>query len=177
MNVPARKQLGVRRLVAAFALTTSHYDRNSPLLSIAPQSQSKAATSRGTPNWRRLVPVVCILLFATASGQNKTDYVKSVEPIVEEKCIACHNHTTRSGGLNLESFEALMNGGRRGTEVIAGNSAQSRLVQMIEGTVEPRMPLGGQLTASEIKTIKDWIDGLAPPGSAAVEATTASEAK
>jgi hypothetical protein len=110
--------------------------------------------------------------------QSKTEYAKSVEPIVEEKCIVCHNHTTRSGGLNLESFEALMNGGKRGAEVVAGNSEQSRLAQMIDGRAEPRMPLGGQLTPAEIKTIKNWIDGLggsAPPAGAATAA--ASDAK
>jgi WD40 repeat protein len=106
-----------------------------------------------------------------AVKQSKTEYAKSVEPIVEEKCIACHNHTMRSGGLNLESFEALMNGGKRGAEVVAGNSGQSRLAQMIDGTAEPRMPLGGQLSPAEIKTIKNWIDGLA------VTATTPPDAK
>jgi WD40 repeat protein len=110
-----------------------------------------------------LAGICCVLLFVSTSAQNKADYVKSVEPIIEEKCITCHNHTMRSGGLSLESFEALMNGGKRGAEVVAGNSSQSRLAQMIEGVAEPRMPLGGQLTPTEIKTIKNWIDGLAEP--------------
>lgn len=83
---------------------------------------------------------------------------KQVETIFQEKCVACHNHTTRKGDLNLESYEALMAGGKRGVAIVPGKSGESLLVKMIEGTVKPRMPLGDQLGAEEIKLIKAWID-------------------
>ena len=83
---------------------------------------------------------------------------KQVETIFQEKCVACHNHTTRKGDLNLESHEALMAGGKRGVAIVPGKSGESLLVKMIEGTVKPKMPLGDQLSAEEIKLIKAWID-------------------
>lgn len=83
---------------------------------------------------------------------------KPVDAIFQEKCVACHNHTTRKGDLNLESYEALMAGGKRGVPVVPGKSGESLLVKMIEGSIKPRMPLGDELSAGEIKLIKAWID-------------------
>jgi WD40 repeat protein len=101
-------------------------------------------------------------------GQDVSSYVKQVEPIFREKCAACHNHTVRRGGLNLESYETLMNGGQRGPVVVRGKSSDSRLIKMIEGSIQPRMPSGGDaLTVDEIRIIKAWIDAGAPePGKA-----------
>ncbi len=100
-------------------------------------------------------------------GQEAPSYAKRVEPIFQEKCVACHNHTVRQGGLNLESYEALMNGGKHGPSVLAGKSSESRLVKMIEGSIQPRMPLGETLTDEEIRIIKAWVDaGATGPTSA-----------
>ncbi len=95
------------------------------------------------------------LITTTALGQ--TQY-QAIDAIIQDKCIVCHNHTTRKGDLNLESYAALMNGGKRGAPVIAGKASESLLVKFLEGTQQPRMPLGDQLSAAEIKVIKDWID-------------------
>jgi WD40 repeat protein len=101
-------------------------------------------------------------------AQAQATYQKTIEPIWMEKCVACHNHTTRQGGLNIESHAGLMNGGKRGAAIVPGKSDESLLVKMIEGAVKPQMPLGDKLSADEIKTIKAWIDAGArgPDGSA-----------
>jgi WD40 repeat protein len=106
-------------------------------------------------------------------GQEAPGYAKRVEPVFQEKCVACHNHTVRQGGLNLESYEALMNGGKHGPSIAPGKSRESRLVKMIEGSIQPRMPLGETLTAEEIKIIKAWIDAGAPRLASASGATAA----
>jgi WD40 repeat protein len=107
------------------------------------------------PNTFRLT----LILFSitTAVAQDKPSY-KAVDAILQDKCIACHNHTTRKGDLNLENFAALMNGGKRGASIVSGKASESLLVKYIEGTMQPRMPLGDQLSAAEIKVIRDWID-------------------
>ena len=97
------------------------------------------------------------LLAVNLVAQDKFTY-GAVDAIIQDKCIVCHNHTTRKGDLNLESYAALMNGGKRGAPVIAGKSAESLLVKFLEGTMKPQMPLGDQLSAVEIKAFKDWID-------------------
>jgi WD40 repeat protein len=99
-----------------------------------------------------------IAISSAHAVQTKPSYVKQIEPLLLEKCVACHNHTTRKGDLNLESYEALMAGGKRGVPIIPGKSGESLLVKMILGTVKPRMPLGDELNADEIQLFKIWID-------------------
>jgi WD40 repeat protein len=65
----------------------------------------------------------------------------------------------------MEKFGLLMKGGAHGPVIIPGQSGESRLVMMLEGKVQPRMPFGGDpLPAAEIATIKAWIDagGVGP---------------
>ena len=46
-------------------------------------------------------------------------------------------------GLNLESYAALMRGGKGGAVIVPGQSGASRLVGMIEGRLSPKMPPAG----------------------------------
>lgn len=129
-------------------------------------------SNRMRASWK---PIVLGLLFmaplyliegsqptAGAGQKDSVSYSKAISPIFQERCAACHNHTVRQGGLSLESFESLMNGGKSGAVILAGKSQESRMVKMIEGTLTPRMPIGDPLTQEEIKTIKAWIDAGAP---------------
>ncbi len=105
----------------------------------------------------------CLSLSAQAL-QTQPSYTNQIEPIFQQKCVVCHNHTTRKSDLNLESYEGLMNGGKRGIAIVTGKSGDSLLVKMIEGSIKPRMPLGDELSADEIKIIRAWIDvGAAGP--------------
>jgi hypothetical protein len=70
------------------------------------------------------------------------------------------------GGLVLESYRTLVNGGAHGPVVAAGKSKDSRMVLMLEGKIQPRMPFGGEpLPETEMAVIKAWIDAGAngPP--------------
>ena len=55
------------------------------------------------------------------------------------------------------TYESLMKGGEDGPVIVAGNSAGSRLVQ-----VQSTGKHFANLTAEELETIKQWIDGGAP---------------
>src|SRR5689334_5413322 len=99
---------------------------------------------------RLLAPSAILLAFfllPARAVQMLPSYTKQIEPILQDKCAACHNHTTRKGELSLESYESLKAGGRRGPAIVPGKSAESLLVKMIEGSVKPRMPLGDELSA------------------------------
>jgi uncharacterized protein with WD repeat/mono/diheme cytochrome c family protein len=94
-----------------------------------------------------------------------------VVSILQQKCLACHSSTAKMGGFVMASYPALMKGGAHGPEILPGNSAKSRLVLMVEGKLQPRMPLGGDpLPPEAIAVIKQWIDSGAKgpqPGEAA----------
>lgn len=97
---------------------------------------------------------------------------RAVVNILQQKCLACHSSTAKMGGFVMASYQTLMKGGVHGAEILPGNSAKSRLVLMVEGNVQPRMPFGGNpLPPAEIAAIKGWIDAGAK-GPAAGEAST-----
>src|SRR5262245_10573334 len=91
-----------------------------------------------------------------------------VQPILSEHCEHCHNDDKDKGGLQMISYETLMAGGDHGSVVIPRDSGSSRLIRMVEGKVTPRMPYKEDaLTASDVDTLRKWIDQGALPPSAA----------
>jgi len=87
----------------------------------------------------------------------QVSFSKQVAPIFQSKCAGCHSKTATMGGFVLTDFDSLMKGGSHGKAIIPGNADESRLLKMVEGTLEPRMPMGGQLEEQEITTIRLWI--------------------
>jgi WD40 repeat protein len=82
-----------------------------------------------------------------------------VAPILQKNCLACHSSAAKMGGLVMENFDALMKGGAHGAVIVPGKPDQSRLIEMLEGKVQPRMPLGGDpLPAADIATMKAWVE-------------------
>jgi len=79
-----------------------------------------------------------------------------VGPLVTAKCSGCHGDLA-TAGLNMLTYEGLMKGGEDGPVIVAGNSSGSRLVQ-----VQSTGKHFANLTAEELETIKQWIDGGAP---------------
>lgn len=126
--------------------------------------------------WLRAVlcAVLMNLLFCTTGeAQNTTEatknyhtlnqgmqvsFSKQVAPIFQTKCAGCHSKTANMGGFILTDFDSLLKGGSHGKAVIPGNADESRMVKMLEGSLQPRMPMGGQLEEPEIATIRLWIN-------------------
>src|SRR5438067_5304814 len=109
-------------------------------------------------------------------------YTGQVEPVLRQKCFPCHSSASKMGGLVMESYEGLIKGGGHGPVIVPGKSSASRVVLMLEGKVQPRMPFGlDPLPAADIAAIKAWIDagaqGPAPgegvPSPAAPQASAA----
>jgi WD40 repeat protein len=95
--------------------------------------------------------------YHTLNQAMQVSFSKQVAPVFQAKCAGCHSKTANMGGFVLTDFESLMKGGSHGKAVIPGNADESRLLKMLEGTVQPRMPMGGQLEEQEIATIRLWI--------------------
>lgn len=88
-------------------------------------------------------------------------YAKHIHPIFDSNCVGCHSSGQAKGGLRLDSYELLMNGGHDGPVVFAGQPEKSLLYQRI--TLPPThkqfMPAEGKppLPPEEIALIKAWI--------------------
>jgi hypothetical protein len=93
-----------------------------------------------------------------AAGGNHVNFEKLIAPILESRCLRCHNDELRKGKLSLATREEMMIGGKHGAAVVAGNANESLLVRMISGPAA-KMPKDEEpLAANQIEAIKAWID-------------------
>ncbi|MCR9120512.1 MAG: hypothetical protein NXI22_26565, partial [bacterium] len=125
---------------------------------------------------RMLLIIVAVSVFAScdaAFGQNseKVTYDDHVKPVLRESCFKCHNQNEDKGGLALDTYARLMEGGSSGEVVYAAELDNSRLWHLVNHEDEPAMPPNSpKLAAAKLAVIKKWIDGgaLENSGSKAV---------
>ncbi|MEY3764439.1 MAG: hypothetical protein RLZ42_1099, partial [Armatimonadota bacterium] len=100
-------------------------------------------------------------------------YQKDVVPILRTACIGCHGNTQPAAGFSVASYEDLFKAGKKGPQLVVGKSAQSRLVRLVLGTEQPRMPPGSGLKSADAELIRRWVDAGAKRDIAAVTPTLA----
>jgi hypothetical protein len=100
------------------------------------------------------------------------DYSRNVAPLLRKYCGGCHNAEDREGELVMDTFAALMKGGEHGAVVLPGESAASRLVGVLTGAAEPKMPPKKRPAplAEEIEVLRRWIDAGARGPAAGADA-------
>ena len=92
-----------------------------------------------------------------------------VQPLLNKRCAQCHRDGKLKGELSVQSFVALMKGGKSGLAVVGGSLEKSELYKRItlDPSNEKHMPADGKtpLTPGETSLIKWWIEkGLAMKG-------------
>jgi hypothetical protein len=96
-----------------------------------------------------------------ATVNDGTFYSARIQPIFASQCLPCHGREKRKGGLQLDSYTALMRGGKDGAAIKAGDARGSDLYHRV--TLSPSddnfMPKGERppLPADQIKLIELWI--------------------
>ena len=106
------------------------------------------------------------LVIGGCATQSVVSYQNDIAPILNDKCLRCHKEPDGMGyvqsGLNVESYEALMQGTMFGSVIIPGDSKRSIINKLIEGRAGElmRMPHGEakKLTSVEVERIKLWVD-------------------
>lgn len=85
-----------------------------------------------------------------------------VNPILQSRCVQCHNAGKSKGGLRYDTVEMLKKGGEDGPVFVAGKGLQSSMVKMclLPEEDEKHMPPKGktQLTDGQIALLTWWID-------------------
>lgn len=85
-------------------------------------------------------------------------FERDVAPILAARCLGCHGTDNPRGGLQIDTFNGIVQGGANGALVVPGKPGESLLVQRISATGTGRMPKGANpLSPDEIKKIGDWI--------------------
>ncbi len=113
------------------------------------------------------------LLSATATAQQPPSYAKQVRPLLARYCLECHNATKLEGGLNLETYKTLRDGGAHGDVILPSKADESRLVLMVEGKRKPTMPpkKAAQPKPDEIGVLRAWVDAGAKDDSSSIVVT------
>jgi Planctomycete cytochrome C len=98
-----------------------------------------------------------------APADGSLSFKRDVAPILIANCAGCHSGNgagIRNGKLDMTTFEKLMAGGKRGKDIIGGDSENSHLVLMIKGEETPKMPPNnGQRGFAEeaAEKIETWV--------------------
>lgn len=107
--------------------------------------------------------LLCTALMIGTSAKAQIDYATEIAPIMSNNCNSCH--ISGSNGFDSSPYADLIastssSARYNSKHVIPGNADQSPLVDKIEANPRfgSRMPQGGQLTASEINKIRQWIN-------------------
>jgi hypothetical protein len=94
-------------------------------------------------------------------------YTEIIAPILERRCVSCHNAEKSKGYYRMDTYELLVKGGLEGEGLKPGSAAESHIVKLIELPIDDdmHMPPDGkpQVTAAELLVLKWWIDQGADP--------------
>jgi WD40 repeat protein len=122
---------------------------------------------------------LCPLWLSPALAADPT-YWEDIRPVLRKHCTACHSaknlkEVDVSGGLALDSYEALRKGGKQPV-LQAGQSDASLLMKLIVTPDEDkRMPLGAlPLPPETVALLRRWIDAGAREGTKPESTSTTS---
>ena len=83
-----------------------------------------------------------------------------VQPLLNEKCVACHNNNISRGGLNLSNIESIKKGGRSGAAFVSKNPSKSLIFKRISFSQDNEKfmpPTGIPFSYHEIQLVQWWI--------------------
>lgn len=84
-------------------------------------------------------------------------FTSKIQPLLAQKCLACHTETPQ-GGLRLDTRKALLKGGKSGPAIVPGDAAGSLLIQAVSYDHALKMPPTGALPAEAVADFKQWVN-------------------
>jgi hypothetical protein len=89
-------------------------------------------------------------------------YEQIVNPILQSRCVQCHNAGKSKGDLRMDTPDKLKKGGEGGPIFVAGKAADSEMIKrcLLDESDEHHMPPKGKtpLTEQQITLLSWWID-------------------
>jgi len=109
-------------------------------------------------------------------------YEKQVFPILRDNCLKCHSGKKKRGGLSLESYRSVLEGGDHGPAVDLAKPQQSLLLKAVQYSYDKdpkmNMPPAGKLPAEQVALLSKWVEmGLPFPNPDNAEKTTPQRGK
>ena len=94
-----------------------------------------------------------------AARKQISRFENEIQPIFDERCVACHGGDAPQSGLDLRSLAGLLKGAKHGPVISEGFSEKSVLVRQLSSGVMPPSAVGKPLGDGQIELIREWIDG------------------
>ena len=121
-----------------------------------------ACATRPAPVSETLLPGQNVLPQETvrAALDGQVDFSRHVRPILQAKCVICHDAEAQPLGLHLESRAAAVKSGALGAFVVPGHPERSLLLTKIKSApahIKAMPPVGEQLTGDEVAILQRWI--------------------
>src|SRR5437016_1982347 len=92
-----------------------------------------------------------LLLLTTFAAARPVDFAKDIRPILS-RCVGCHGPQVQMSGLHLDRGDLALRGGYSGPLLRPGDSAGSKLMDMVSGSGKVVMPPAGpKLSAAEVE--------------------------
>ena len=117
-----------------------------------------------------IIPLIAVFLVSAftivrigsteIAPSTEVSYAKDVRPILENRCASCHMGEFVSEGLDMNTYESLLEGSENGPVIDPGDAKHSLLIKKV---TEGKMPKRGpKLTPAQIQILTDWINAGAP---------------
>ena len=108
-------------------------------------------------------------------------YADIIHPILESRCVSCHNDDKKKGELMMHTVQALAAGGENGPIFVVGNADESHMIQRVHlpKEDEEHMPPEGksQLSDEQVTLLTWWINEGASFDKKVAELTADDETK
>ena len=94
-----------------------------------------------------------------ADGAEPADFENHIAPILQQRCVTCHNTKKKKGELDLSTKETLLRGGENGNVIVPGNPDESYLLERVRNGEMPPEDKGGgkRLSQDQIELLSTWI--------------------
>ena len=97
------------------------------------------------------------VIHAAAQSPNRDAQFKAAAAVLEKNCVRCHRPPKGKAGLDLTTRERILAGGDNGPAIVVGEPDNSALVKRATEGSMPPLTDGPQLTADEVRKLRDWI--------------------
>ena len=107
-----------------------------------------------------MIRPLCALTIALPVFAASPDFREDIQPILESHCVRCHSESKVKGGLRMDTYEKIMEGGDTADAIVPGNPEKSEMLVRVHlrPIDEGIMPDEGQMLKHEdLVLLNEWV--------------------